>query len=130
MTRTLELLHARNPYHPKRVDFQAVLRGGRARAFRWTFGDGTTVVTTTPFVSHDYSESLDATDKYNYFNVTVMETSMPLVITARRIAVGSSFALSRSMGFVQADVQTSLVKTGVGFVVDVAVTNHHTSPIA
>jgi hypothetical protein len=33
------------------------------------------------------------------------------------------------MGFVQADVKTALVKTGVGFIVDVDITNHHRTPI-
>jgi hypothetical protein len=84
--------------------------------------------TTTPFVSHDYSSSLEPNDKYTYYNVTVVETSSEL-ITARRIAIGSSFVLSRSMGFVQADVRTKVTKTGTGFVVDVDITNHHRTPI-
>ena len=128
VTSSLELLHSRNPYHSNRVDFQAVLRGGRGRAYFWTFGDGTTATTTTPFVSHDYSSSLQPNDKYTYYNVTVVETSSKL-ITARRIGVGSSFVLSRSMGFVQADVRTKVTKTGVGFVVDVDIANHHSTSI-
>jgi hypothetical protein len=128
VTTTLELLHSRNPYHRDRVDFQAVLRRGRARAYQWTFGDGTTAVTQTPFVSHDFAPELTPAAKFSYFNVTVTETASNLW-SARRIAVGSSFALSRSMGFVQADVRAGVNKLPQGFVVGLDIANHHTTAI-
>jgi hypothetical protein len=128
VTTTLELLHSRNPYHRDRVDFHAVLRSGRARAYQWSFGDGTTAVTQTPFVSHDYAPELTPSAKFSYFNVTVTETASNLS-SARRIAVGSSFALSRSMGFVQAEVKTGVMKLPQGFVVSVDIANHHKSSI-
>jgi hypothetical protein len=125
---TIELLHSRNPYHRDRVDFQAVLRGARARAYHWSFGDGTSAVTTTPFVSHDYAPAMTHSEKYSYFTVGVTESSTNLT-SARRVAVGSSFALSRSMGFIQVDVQTAVSEVAQGFVVGFSLTNHHKAPV-
>jgi hypothetical protein len=128
VTTTLELLHSRNPYRRDHVDFHAVLRGGTARAYLWQFGDGTTATTREPFVSHDYSAAMEQQDKFSYFNATVT-ASGPGLVSARRIAVGSSFAMSRSMGFIQADVKHTLTPTGQGFVVGYQIRNHHGAPI-
>jgi hypothetical protein len=125
---TLELLHSRNPYHRDRVDFQAVFRGGRARSYHWSFGDGTSAVTQAPFVSHDYSPEMSHAAKYSYFNVAVTELASK-VSSARRIAVGSSFALSRSMGFLQVDVAPTINETAQGFVVGLDLVNHHKTDV-
>ena len=128
VTTTLELLHSRNPYRRDHVDFHAVLRGGTARAYFWQFGDGTTATTREPFVSHDYSATMEQQDKFTYFNASVTATG-PGLISTRRIAIGSSFAMSRSMGFIQADVKHTLTPTGQGFVVGYQIRNHHGTPI-
>jgi hypothetical protein len=128
VTTTLELLHSRNPYRRDHVDFHAVLRGGTARAYFWQFGDGTTATTREPFVSHDYSAAMEQQDKFTYFNASVTATG-PGLISTRRIAIGSSFAMSRSMGFIQADVKHTLTPTGQGFVVGYQIRNHHGTPI-
>jgi hypothetical protein len=129
-TTTLRMLHHKNPFHSNRVDFRAVTQGrGRARSYRWFFGDGQQKVTTEPFVSHDYSASVDPRDKFNYYTVTVLASPSGLV-SGKRIALGSSFDLSRKMGFVQADVRTGVIKTGQGFVVDLEVKNHHPVPFS
>jgi hypothetical protein len=125
----LKMLYNQNPFHKNRVDFHAELVGrGRGRAYLWVFGDGTTATTTVPFVSHDYSPSMNASGKYTYFSAFVMETGTSL-LSGRRLALGSSFHRSRMMGFVQADVKSSVTKTGQGFVVDLEVKNNHTAPI-
>ncbi len=129
ITTTLELLHNRNPYRRDHVDFHAVLRGpGQARAYQWQFGDGTTATTREPFVSHDYSAAMAQQDKFSYFNTTVT-VSGPGLVSARRIALGSSFAMSRSMGFVQADVRHTVTKSAQGLVVGYQIRNHHGTPI-
>ena len=128
VTTTLELVHNRNPYRRDHVDFHAVLRGGTARAYLWQFGDGTTTTTREPFVTHDYSAAMTQQDKFSYFNATVTATG-PGLISARRIAVGSSFAMSRSMGFVQADVKHTISRTAQGFVVGYQIRSHHGTPI-
>jgi hypothetical protein len=63
VTTTLELLSGKNPFRRNRVDFHAVLRPAKARAYQWVFGDGTTAVTKEPFVSHDYSPAVTVTLK-------------------------------------------------------------------
>lgn len=124
-TATLKMLYQKNPFHPNRVDFRAVLTGReRARSYRWLFGDGQQKVTTEPFVSHDFSATVDPRDKFNYYNVTVTASPSGL-LSGKRIALGSSFELSRRMGFVQADVRTAVTKTGQGFVIGLEVENHH-----
>jgi hypothetical protein len=128
VTTTLELLHSRNPYHRDRIDFHAVLRGQRARSYQWSFGDGTTAVTQTPFVSHDFAPELTPSAKFSYFNVIVTEAASNLA-SGRRIAVGSSFALSRSMGFVQAEVQTAVNRVPQGLIVAMEIANHHTTSV-
>ena len=129
VTTTLELLHNRNPYRRDHVDFHAVLRGpAQARAYLWQFGDGTTATTREPFVSHDYSAAMTQQDKFSYFNATVT-VSGPGLVSARRIALGSSFAMSRSMGFVQADVRHTVTKSAQGLVVGYQIRNHHGTPI-
>jgi hypothetical protein len=128
VTTTLELLHGRNPYRRDRVDFHAVLRGGTARAYFWQFGDGTTATTREPFVSHDYSAAMTYPDKFSYFNATVTATG-PGLVSARRIAVGSSFAMSRSMGFVQTDVAHTLSRTAQSLIIGYQIRNHHGVPI-
>jgi hypothetical protein len=129
VTSTLRVLHNKNPYHRDRVDFRAVLKGRRqARAYHWFFGDGTEAVTTGPFVSHDYSASVKPEQQYSYFSAIVQETGSGL-LTGKRIALGSSFDLSRSMGFVEADVKTTVTQTGVGFVVGLDIKNHHPNSV-
>jgi hypothetical protein len=66
--------------------------------------------------------------KYSYFTVGVTESATNLV-SARRIAIGSSFELSRSMGFIQVDVATQVSKVANGFVVGFNITNHHKVPV-
>jgi hypothetical protein len=128
-TTTLQLLHGRNPFHRYRVDFRAKLDGRpRGRAYLWYFGDGETATTTEPFVSHDYSKSMKHAERYTQFTAIVLETGSNLA-SARNIAVASSFALSREMGFVQADVESTVTKTGQGFVVGLDVRNHHKAPL-
>src|SRR5687767_6950745 len=124
-TATLKMLYQKNPFHPNRVDFRAVLNGReRARSYRWLFGDGQQKVTTEPFVSHDFSATVDPRDKFNYYNVTVTSSPSGLV-SGKRIALGSSFDLSRRMGFVQAEIRSAVTKTGQGFVVGLEIENHH-----
>jgi hypothetical protein len=128
-TATLQILHGRNPFHRYRVDFRAKLEGRpRGRLYQWYFGDGQTTTTAEPFVSHDYSNAIKHAERYTQFTAIVVETSTNLA-SARNIAVASSFALSREMGFVQADVESTVTKTGTGFVVGLDVRNHHKAPI-
>lgn len=127
-TATLEMRQGKNPFHPNRVDFRAVLKGRRARLYRWLFGDGQQAVTREPFVSHDYSPAVQANERYSYFTPLVQETGSGL-LSGKRIALGSSFDLSRSLGFVQAEVEPGVTKTGTGFAVELEVRNHHHQPI-
>lgn len=125
---TLKLHSSQNPYHPGRVDFRAKFSGRRPRLFRWFFGDGTQQVSTEPFVSHDYAELVDHKNVYTHFTTLVQETSTGLA-SGRRIAVGSTVATSRQMGFAQAEVRTNVTKTGSGVVVELNLINHEPAPI-
>jgi hypothetical protein len=128
-TATLRMLYNQNPFHKNRVDFHAELGGRpRGRAYLWVFGDGQTATTTVPFVSHDYSPSVNPADKYTYFPAFVLETSTSLV-SGKNLALGSSFHRSRMMGFVQADVTPTVTKTGQGFVVGLDIRNSHKTAI-
>jgi hypothetical protein len=126
---TLRMLYNQNPFHANRVDFHAELEGRpRGRAYLWVFGDGQTATTTVPFVSHDYSPSVQPANKYSYYPAFVMETSTNL-ISGKNIALGSSFHRSRMMGFVQADVASTVTETGQGFVVGLSIRNSYKTPI-
>jgi len=69
--------------------------------FAWNFGDGTTLTTTTPFVTHDYSAAVYPLKEYNSFNVSVTATMPSGKATAKKVVpIWSLYAKNRSKGIV------------------------------
>ena len=43
--------------------------------YSWSFGDGQTLTTTSPFVSHDYSSAVNPMAQFNYFTASMTATT-------------------------------------------------------
>ncbi len=72
-----------------------------AEQYYWSFGDGTTAITTTPFVEHDFSDAMSATRPYEEFDVSVtMEFADGESLTARKFStIGNLYAQTRLRGY-------------------------------
>jgi len=95
--------------------------------FTWDFGDGTKTTTTTPLVTHNYSDAVDALKEYNYFTVSVSVTnSQGTMITKKVVPVWSLYAKNRSKGIIQPPSTVSFSLSNYA----VQVKNHEPTPIA
>lgn len=126
------MFHKRNPYHRYTVDFRTALHPQQpaGQIYDWTFGDGQTATTNAPFVSHDYSKSLQHQARYTEFEVSVV-AKLSGFKARRTIAIPSSFFMSRRMGYVQAEIEhTKQPLPGGDVSVAIQVHNYHTESIA
>ena len=118
--RYVQMFSARSPYGAEKVDFW--LEGwdlgtgevGFTGDFTWDFGDGTSVTTDVPYVSHDYGPSTYRTEEYTPFAVTVEgligDTSSGAGVPflhERTLSVASGWHIARQGGWVPLEIVTS-----------------------
>jgi PKD domain-containing protein len=95
--------------------------------YAWSFGDGQTMTTSSPFVSHDYTPAIDPLVQYNYFDVSVTVTNGSGAATATKVVpIWSLYAKNRVKGIIQPPNTLSLSSSSLAL----TVTNHEPTPIA
>ena len=89
-------------------------------SYLWEFGDGQTLTTTTPFISHDYSAAIDMAKLYTAFqaDVTLHRDGHPDVSTPKTITVWNLYAINRQRGIIQPRVtyDPQLTPSSIGLV--------------
>ena len=95
--------------------------------YAWSFGDGQSLTTSAPFVSHDYTAAIDPMAQYNYFEVSVTVTKGTGPATAKKVVpIWSLYAKNRAKGIIQPPNTVSVSTSNLA----VVVTNHESTPIS
>jgi hypothetical protein len=70
--------------------------------YRWAFGDGVVIETTSPSVEHDYSKSLKADQEYGHYHVKVDVVLLGKVVASaiRTITVHNLYVFLKSRGWI------------------------------
>ncbi len=96
--------------------------------YTWSFGDGQTLTTTSPLVTHDYSAAIKPLAQYNTFDVSVTATTSAGTATSRkRVPIWSLYAKNRDKGIIQPQ---NTLKTPASGPFAMSLRNDEPSPIA
>ncbi len=124
-----------DPIQPNQVEFMVhdydangseVLPTGPA-TYAWTFGDGQTMTTSSPIVSHDYTASVNPMLAYNYFQASVTVTASGGSTSAQKVVpIFSVYADNRSRGILQPP--STAAPSGNNLAM--TVTNYETTPLS
>ncbi len=85
--------------HPPAADSLPPAGGADVR-YEWSFGDGTVRTTSTPYMQHDFSDSLDPDREQKTFHVSVTVTpnNRPSFEVKRSLSVLNAYALCKRFG--------------------------------
>jgi hypothetical protein len=94
-----------NPYHHNTVDLtvsNAADYSPRPTAYDWTFGDGTTQTTTSPYATHDFSHAFAFDVPYAYLTASVAaHTARGQLVSHKTVGLPSRYFAERQRGILQ-----------------------------
>ncbi|HWL84742.1 MAG TPA: PKD domain-containing protein, partial [Polyangiaceae bacterium] len=94
--------------------------------YAWTFGDGQTTTTSSPWITHDYTAGMNPLNEHSFFDAQVTVTTAASTSTVKKVVpVWSLYARNRAKGVVQPPAKISSTGTNVGM----TLTNYETAPI-
>jgi len=100
-------------------------------SYTWDFGDGTTITTQAPSVSHDYFPAIEAGRISHAFDVTCTVEHDNLSVT-RTLVLNSAYGLCKRFGTIVPHVESDVFATwhkNVGFSASMTVHNIESGPI-
>jgi hypothetical protein len=80
-------------------------------SYAWVFGDGSTITTTEPSLTHDYSSSVLPMNEYSYFTAKVTVTrgaSSSSVSVQKVVPIWSLYAFNRAKGIVRPEASIAI----------------------
>src|SRR5262249_52217582 len=111
--------------HNYDTDGLEILPPGPA-TYTWSFGDGQTMTTHSPFVAHNYTAAINPLAPYNYFDVSVTATTASGTTTVHKVVpLWSLYAQNRSKGIIQPPNTLAVSSSNLGL----AVTNYEPTPL-
>jgi len=120
---------ASNLFHEGTIEF-SVANGASftGASYAWDFGDGTTAVTSVPYVTHDYRTALPRDSEFQNFTarVTVTPRGSPPLVSKKTLAVYNLYAVIKQLGRIRPPVTPSgskLQLTGGNFTGSLTIQN-------
>lgn len=96
-------------------------------SYEWTFGDGKTLSTTVPVVTHDYSSAIDPFAEYSSFTASVVVRSASRTASAKKVvSLWNLYAKNRSKGIIQPPSTLTLAEKNYA----VRLKNYEKSPLS